>query len=136
MPGTNHQVETQFLNNLTFSLREAAEDLLKHNTLKQLLLMRRDGVNDFMKKTFPKINDLEWVQVINAVLLTKISYFEVNSQFTEKQLDKLLEIAQSAYELPGNNPVNLYRITEHKYPVFARVVKDILLLKKHFLRNR
>ncbi|MFA6699081.1 MAG: hypothetical protein WCS28_02830 [Thiomicrospira sp.] len=135
MPGTNHQVETQLLNNLPLSLRAAAEDLLKHNTLKTLLLMRREGVSPFLHKTYPNVNDIEWIKIINYVILTKVSYFEINNQFSGRHLDKLLQIAQDAMDLPDPNPINLYRATEHRYPVFAKVIKDIITLRQQQLKR-
>jgi hypothetical protein len=131
MPGTNHQVEMEFLNRLPLELRPAADDLLRHNTLKQLILMRHEGVNEFLRKRFYQLSEVEWVRIINTVILTKISYFEINKQFSVEQLDKLIEIALDALDMPQQTPVNLYRMTEKRYPVFANVIKLCIQYKKY-----
>lgn len=126
MPGTNHHVETGFIGELALNLKPPAEDLLKYSTLKQLILMRQHGIDDFFQKTYPFINDTDWLDIIDKVLLTKVSYFEIDDRFTAAQLNKLLEIARSAMKLPNENAKSIFHITEHRYPVFSNVIKDII----------
>lgn len=47
MPGTNHRRENGFLENLSIGQREAAENLLRHQTLRNLLVMDKQGVDEF-----------------------------------------------------------------------------------------
>lgn len=128
MPGTNHNVESGFIGELAINLKPPAEDLLKHSTMKQLILMRQHGIDDFFQKSYPFINDLEWLDIIDKVLLTKISYFELNDRFTAAQMNKLLEIARLAMNLPNESAQNIYQITEYRYPVFAKVIKNIIFI--------
>lgn len=135
MPGTNHHIDTSFIHELPLNMRPAAEDLLKHHPLKELLLMRKQGVNDVLRRCYPFINEFDWILIINSVLLTKISYFDVNSHFNPRQLDKLLEIAQDALDLPDSSPKNLYKYSEYRYPVFANVIKNIIILRQQKLKS-
>lgn len=135
MPGTNHHIDTTFINELPLNMRPAADDMLKNHALSELLLMRKQGVNEFLRRTYSFITDFDWILIINSVLLTKISYFEVNAHFSPAQLDKLLEIAQDALDLPDSSPKNLYKFTEYRYPVFANVIKNIIVLRQHKLKS-
>lgn len=135
MPGTNHHIDTSFIHELPLNMRPAAEDLLKHHPLKELLLMRRQGVSDLLRRSYLFINEFDWILIINCVLLTKISYFEINPQFNARQLDKLLEIAQDALDLPDSSPKTLYKFSEYRYPVFANVIKNIIILRQKKLKS-
>lgn len=128
MPGTSHQVETGFIGELALNLKSPAEDLLKFSTLKQLILMRQHGIDDFFQKTYPFVNDTEWLDIIDKVMLTKISYFELSDRFTAAQLNKLLEIARFGLKLPNESAQSLYQITEYRYPVFAKVIKTLMTI--------
>ncbi|SFR53629.1 hypothetical protein [Thiomicrospira sp. ALE5] len=130
MPGTSHQIELQFLNNLSFAASDAAQDLLTHETLKVLLKFLVDGPNEFYKKNHPKLTDLEWNKTFRAVILAKLSYFEINRYFTDQEIDKWFEIAQTAFEMPWESPVQMYKRVEHQYPYFAKVAKTALLIKQ------
>lgn len=135
MPGTNHQVESQFLDPLSFSARQAADDMLGHETLKTFLNYKVNGVNTYYKTKYPNISDLEWNKTLRAVILTKLSYFEINAYFTNTEIDKWIELAQDAFEIPHGNPINLFRIVEHKYPVFTKVLKTAILIKQQRLKK-
>jgi hypothetical protein len=135
MPGTNHQIESQFLDNLGFTARNAAEDMLTHDTLKKFIHYQNNGVNDFYKKTYPNISDVEWNKTVRSVILTKLSYFEINTYFSNQEIDKWLEIAQDAFEIPRGNPLTLYKMVENKYPTFSKVVKTALLIKQQRLKK-
>jgi hypothetical protein len=135
MPGTNHQIESQFLDNLGYSARNAAEDMLTHDTLKKFLNYKDQGVNSFYKRKYDSISDIEWDKTVRAVILTKLSYFELNTYFTNQELDKWLEIAQDALQIPHGNPLTLYKMVENKYPVFSKVVKTALLIKQQRLKQ-
>lgn len=130
MPGTNHHIESGFINDLPFNMRAAAEDLLRHNTLKQLIEIRKHGPNEFLQKTYPTINNFDWINIVQSVLLTKISYFELNELFSLRELEKLLEIAQDALDLPNNSPRKIYQHCEFRYPVLARVIRDLIILRQ------
>lgn len=128
MPGTNHHIESGFIGELPLNLKPPAEDLLKYSTLKQLILMRQHGIDDFFQKTYPYINNAEWLDIIDKVLLTKVSYFELNEHFTNAQMNKLLEIARLALKLPNESAKNIYQITEYRYPAFAKVIKNLIVI--------
>ena len=128
MPGTNHNVEPGFIGELALNLKVPAEDLLKYSTLKQLILMRQHGIDDFFQKTYPFINDAEWLEIIDKVLLTKVSYFELNDRFTLTQMNKLIEITRFALKQPNASPKVIFQLTEYRYPVFADVIKTLIFI--------
>ncbi|WFE69046.1 hypothetical protein P8S54_01760 [Thiomicrospira sp. R3] len=135
MPGTNHQIESQFMDHLSFSARQAADDMLGHDTLKTFIDYKLNGINEFYKKKYPNVNELEWSKILRAVTLTKLSYFELNNYFTNREIDKWIEIAQDSFELPHGSPLYLYKMVEHKYPVFTKVLKTAILIKQQRLKK-
>lgn len=135
MPGTNHNIETGFIDALSLEVRSAAEDLLKHNTLNELLTMREHGVSDFLHQHYAFIDEVEWQNIIQAVILTKISYFEPNEDFSSRQLATLFKIAQSVMDLPDKTAKAIYQATRQDYPLFASVIKKIVQLQQVKLKN-
>lgn len=130
MPGTNHRRENGFLENLSIGQREAAENLLRHQTLRNLLVMDKQGVDEFEQQNFPFIKDHEWQEVIKRVILIKISYFEANESFELAEIDFLIKVAKITLEMPNASITELYNYIESRYPVFARTIRDFLVIRQ------
>lgn len=135
MPGTNHNADSGFIGDLALNLREPAEDLLKYSAMKQLILMRKHGIDDFFQKLYPFVNEVEWIDIIDKVMLTKVSYFELNDRFTAAQMNKLIEISRFALKHPNASPQSLYQLTELRYPVFAKVIKNLIDICKKKIKQ-
>lgn len=134
MPGSNHEVDPTFMDKLPLSTRDPALDLIRFASLKEMLLMRKNGPTEFYRNKFSLTED-QWNYVLNAVLLTKISYFQITVDFPNAYIDKLLEIASFAAGRKGSNPAELYQAMLNDHPMFADWVKRCLLVKQQKLRG-
>jgi hypothetical protein len=85
MPGRNHTVEAGFLDALPASYRDAAADLLHFYRLSQLLDMRQNGVYPEVQNRFD-LKPIQWFEILDAVILTKVSYFDVTTQMSPKHI--------------------------------------------------
>ncbi|MEA3404169.1 MAG: hypothetical protein U9R28_00315 [Pseudomonadota bacterium] len=133
MPGSNHEVDASFMDELPFSVRDAALDLIRFSSLKQMLEMLENGPSDFLKNNFD-LTPQQWNQVLNTVILTKISYFQVSLLFPNVYIDKLIEIAAFAYGMKGSNAAELYQAMVNPHPAFAEWIKGCLLVKQQKAR--
>lgn len=122
MPGTNHQVESGFLEELALNHRPAAELMLRHHTLREILLFDTKGITEQIKQDFPHIQQNEWKHISRNALLTKISYFELNELFTHEELQMLAKITFYALDLPNNSLQTIYEYSAYRYPVFAETI--------------
>lgn len=129
MPGTNHDIEAGFLDNLSFSLRPAASDLLMHFRLKQLLEMRQSGPTEDLEKRFD-LTLPQWFTVLDAVILTKISYFRIVPEMKTKHLDILQKAAGIALHQPGMGLDEIYRKTEQSYSYFSQTILKMLEVRR------
>lgn len=129
MPGSNHDIDASFMDELPLSLRDAALDLIRYSSLSQMLEMVKSGPSQHLSNQF-SLTPQQWNQVLNAVILTKVSYFQISLQFPNVYIDKLLEIAAFAYGMKGSNAAELYQSTLNEHPVFAEWVKNSVLIKQ------
>lgn len=134
MPGRNHAVEAGFLDALPNSYRDAAADLLHFYRLSQLLDMRLNGVYTEVAKRFD-LKEIQWMEVLDAVILTKVSYFDVSMQMSPKQINKLIEIAAFALHHPGANLSELYQLVAKDYRFFADWLKHVQDVRMEFVRH-
>ncbi|MBD3612757.1 MAG: hypothetical protein HUJ13_10185 [Hydrogenovibrio crunogenus] len=134
MPGRNHSVEAGFLDALPNALRPAAADLLHYYRLSQLIKMRKEGVDDDLKKHFD-LKTIQWFQALDAVILTKVSYFEVSTQMTPKHINKLLEIAAFALHEPDATLSELLKRVEKDYVFFADWLKQVHEVRMEFVKH-
>jgi len=133
MPGSNHNVDASFMDTLPISVREAGLELIRFYSLQQMLELRINGIDDFLQERF-KLNEEQWFSVLNAVILTKVSYFEIQLHFPIRYIDKLIEIAAFARGLETANPVDLYQSVLSDHPQFASWVKKAIQTKQQNIR--
>ena len=133
MPGSNHDIDATFMDALPLSVREAALDLIRFSSLSEMLDYRENGPSDYLQDRF-KLSEMQWQQVLNAVILTKVSYFDIQLHFPNRYIDKLIEIAASAFHLQNPNPADLYQAAIAEHPKFAEWVKKALQVKQQNLR--
>ncbi len=134
MPGSNHDVDPSFLDNLPLIIREPALDLIRFSGLKELLEIRLNGPSQKKKERHPALSRAQWDQVLNAVILTKISYFQIQQHFPNRYIDKLLEILAFAYGMKGKNIGDIYQSLLHEHPQTAAWIKHALLVKQQNIR--
>ena len=133
MPGNNHDVVASFMEALPLPVREAATDLICYASLKDMLKIRQEGPTDFLQNRF-NLSPVQWQQVVNAVIMTKVSYFQIDLHFPNRYIDKLIEIACYAHGMPSNNPMDLYQSVLSDHPSFAMWIKNAIQIKQQNLR--
>ncbi len=135
MPGTSHDVDPTFMDNLPLSIRAPALDLIRFSSLKELLTIRLDGPSQFSKEQHPTLSRDQWNRVLDAVILTKVSYFQIEQHFPNRYIDKLIEIAAFAYGMKGENIGELYKALIHDHPQMAEWIKNALLVKQKSIKS-
>jgi len=133
MPGRNHTIEAGFLDELPVSLRATAADLLHYYRLKQLLEMHFKGVDGYLSNQFA-LSPTQWQKVLDAVILTKVSYFEVTPQMSPKHINRLIEITAFALHEPKPTLSGLYKQVERHYPYFASWLKKVQTVREEILK--
>jgi len=133
VPGSNHNVDASFMDALPISVREAGLDLIRFYSLEQMIELKMEGINQFLKERF-QLNEEQWTSVLNAVILTKVSYFEIQLHFPIRYIDKLIEIAAYARGLETPNPVDLYQSMLSDHPQFADWIKKAIQVKQQNIR--
>lgn len=135
MPGRNHTIEVNFLDALQENARPAAMNLLHDHRLRQMLDMRLDGPSETLMQRHELTLD-EWQTVLNAVILTKVSYFELSHKMSVRHLAKLIEIAAFCLNQPGASLLQLIDITKQNYPYMADWLKKALSIQKFWLKQQ
>lgn len=133
MPGSNHDIDATFMDALPLSVREAALDLIRFSSLHDMLEFRENGPSDFLQNQF-NLTPIQWQQVLNAVILTKVSYFDIQLHFPNRYIDKLIEISASALGMQSADPVSLYQGVIAEHPKFAAWIKKAIQVKQQNIR--
>ncbi len=134
MPGSSHDVDPTFMDSLPLSIREPALDLIRFSSLKELLTIRLDGPSQFSMEQHPTLTRDQWDEVLNAVILTKVSYFQVQLHFPNRYIDKLIEISTFAYNMQGESIGELYQALIHDHPQMAAWIKNALQVKQQNIK--
>ncbi|MDX1795576.1 MAG: hypothetical protein R3219_02520 [Hydrogenovibrio sp.] len=129
MPGSNHQMESGFLDELPHSLRPAAADLLQNYRLKQLIEMRKEGPYPELAKRF-HLKTPQWFQVLDAVLLSKISYFELSSNMRADHIRLLMKTIALATNEPDITLTDLLKKTEKRYTFFSDWIRKFIEINR------
>lgn len=117
MPGTNHTMETGFLDPLPNMLRPAASDLLQYYRLKQLIEMRKEGPYPEVTQRF-QLSTAQWFRALDAVILTKVTYFELFPEMKTEHIKLLLKAIGLAMNEPGITISELLKRSENRYMYF------------------
>jgi hypothetical protein len=134
MPGSSHDVDPSFMDTLALSIREPALDLIRFSSLKELLTIRLDGPSQLLKEQYPTLTREHWNQLLNAVILTKVSYFQVQLHFPNRYIDKLIEITAFAYGMKGESIGELYQALIHDHSQMAAWIKNALLVQQQNIK--
>ncbi|QCU90852.1 hypothetical protein [Thiomicrorhabdus sediminis] len=133
MPGTNHDIDPSFMDNLDQSLRDPALELIRFSSLKDMLEMRLKGPSEFLAANFD-LSQQQWHEVLNKVILTKVSYFDMQVHFPNRYIDKLIEIACYAASMDHVDPIVLYQAMLKDHPIFAAWLKKAIQTKQLNIR--
>ncbi len=134
MLGSSHDTDPSFINNLPFILRDPALALIRVASLKTMLEMRQDPSSHFLYNDF-QLSHTQWQITLNAAILTKVSYFEIELGFPIIYIDKLIEITACAYGLPNKSAPVLYQAMLHEHHQMASWIKKTILIKQQTLRR-
>ncbi len=134
MLGSSHNIDPSFVNNLPLALRDPAITLIRCASLKEMLQMRKDPTCHFVYNDF-QLTYSQWQTTLNAAILTKISYFELELGFPSVYINKLIEIASFAYGLPNKPAPVLYQAMIHEHHQMAAWIKKGLLIQQQNLRR-
>jgi len=85
------QSETYFMNNLSPSLRPAALKLYLKEELDSLIEMRFTDVPSYYQDEFLLSNE-KWLEVLNAVVLTRISQFNLGNHLVKERLNQMHQL--------------------------------------------
>ncbi|HHS99475.1 MAG TPA: hypothetical protein ENK73_01330 [Thiomicrospira sp.] len=133
MPGSNHDIDSSFMDELPIAVRDAGLELIRYSNLKEMLEMRLEGITPLLESRF-NLTQEQWQMVLNTVILTKVSYFQIEVNFPNRYIDKLIEIACFARGLSDANPLNLYQSVVAEHPRFAQWVKNAIKIKQQNIR--
>jgi hypothetical protein len=71
---------------------------------------------------------------LDAVILTKVSYFELEVKFPNRYIDKLIEIIAFAYHMKSEDITELYQALINDHPQMAAWIKKALLIKQQNIK--
>ncbi len=134
MLGSSHNIDPSFINNLPLILREPAMAVIRYASLKEMLQMRKKPESHFVYNDF-QLSYSQWQTTLNAAILTKISYFELELGFPNVYINKLIEIASFAYGMPNKPAPVLYQAMQHEHHQMAAWLKKALLVQQQNLRR-
>ncbi|MCF6298512.1 MAG: hypothetical protein L3J01_01380 [Thiomicrorhabdus sp.] len=134
MLGSSHDIDPSFVNNLPLVLRDPASALIRVASLKDMLQMRQDPSCHFLYEDF-QLTHSQWQTALNAAILTKISYFEIELGFPSVYINKLFEIASYACGLPNKPAPVLYQAMLHEHHQMAAWIKKALFIQQQTLRR-
>lgn len=120
---------TSFLDNLPVSHRNAAMEIFNFSSLKDMLVIRLEGPDEVLTKRF-SFKPEEWIELLNAVILTKLSYFKVRFGFPNLYLNRLLEISSFCLGCSNSDATTMASIVEREHPVFAEWLKQVAMVKR------
>ncbi len=133
MPGSNHDIDATFMDALPLSVREAALDLIRYSSLKEMLEYRLNGPSEFLKNKF-NLSTAQWIHVLDSVILTKVSYFDIQLHFPNRYIDKLIEITAFAYGKESADPLELHQSLLAEHPKLADWLKNAIQVKQQNIR--
>ncbi|WP_319558478.1 hypothetical protein [Thiomicrorhabdus sp.] len=118
MFGDQDNIDSSFMDRLPVSYRNPALELISQTDLRSMLLMRKQGVPIELESKY-QLSSQQWLQIINSVILTKLSTFEVNTGFPNRYINKLVEIVGAVYGMPNKTARQLEVLFRENHPHFA-----------------
>lgn len=129
MPGTNHNMESGFLDPIPHLLRPAATDLLQFYRLKQLIQMRKEGPYPELMNRF-HLTTPQWFRVLDAVILTKVTYFELFQEMPTSHMKLLLKTIGLAMNEPDITLTEIHRRAENRYLYFTEWTQKLIEINR------
>lgn len=97
MPGTSETFEDKNFEGVANKLVDAIRFMLNHFSLEQMVGFLHEGVSEKIQKRYGSIRDEEWRWILNNVIFSKITSFELNRYSTEVQIHYLIELLSDSF---------------------------------------
>lgn len=124
-----YSITTSFMNELPPRVQKAAMEIYNFSSLKEMLEMRLNGPNHMLKDRYEHSIE-EWNFILNAVILTKLSYFEVQFGFPNLYIDRLIEISGFCLGFPDYDAKTQADIVQREHPTFADWLRQLEKIKQ------
>ncbi|KUJ72797.1 hypothetical protein [Thiomicrospira sp. WB1] len=134
MPGLNHTIEANFLDALSQNLRPAAMELLRDYRLRQMLDMLLDGPTSSIEQRY-ELDPTQWQELLEAVILTKVTYFEINPGMQHQHLKILIEIASYCLHQPHASISQLIEFTKKETPYMAEWLQHAQRIQRQWQKS-
>jgi hypothetical protein len=114
-------VDVVYMNKIPLKKRYIAKTLLREYLLDQLVKLQKSRLipTEFNSS---KLSHKQWQEILNYVILTKLSFFRIHQDLNKKQLTKIIEIVAKCLNID-------YKNLEIK-DIFAELDQDAIILKK------
>ncbi|MDR9498769.1 MAG: hypothetical protein RI556_06300 [Hydrogenovibrio sp.] len=124
MPQLTQNIEPKYMNELPFTLRNAASEMLRDVPLRQLLEISLGQVPEFLRKRYD-FSQSQWVQTSITVILTKLSMYTIGNHLPKNALTHLQAVAAYALKLENTSAADLAQQIELEAPVLAERLNQL-----------
>lgn len=121
MIGTNYHLDNTFIDGLNFKARDVAKTILADSQLSDLVVLKRNGLTKEVVDTYGIDDVVELNEIINACILTRMTYFDVDVLEYEC-IALFVKLICDAMRLPIKRPIELHEMTKNKHHVFSKWV--------------
>ncbi len=138
MAGANHKMESVFLDTLPHKLRPASIELLHNYDLKDMLIYSKQGVPPVLQKEF-ELTTSQWLQTLDKVILTKVSYFMLTPLMSLEHIDLLEKVIGHAMHQPNIDLKQAKLRLGHTHLFFGDWLTNIIAIKQYkltYLKNK
>lgn len=124
-------VEAVFMNELSFPLRPAAQDLYIKENLDSLVKMRFQQVSEQYQAKYP-LTEEQWRVVLNTLILTQLSQFTLGKHISKDSREQLIFLVAMVLDMQDASTEEVLEFLEEKAKVLATwYVKLLKLNNKH-----
>lgn len=135
MSGANHEMETAFLDSLFQNDRPVAIKLLHNYHLYEMVEFLQRGVSQDLLKEFSKTLP-QWKNILNKVILTKVSYFTPNASMSLDNIELLEKITYLALDQPETNLSQIHLSLRTSHSFFSRWAKQMEYFRQRKLTKK
>jgi hypothetical protein len=124
-------VDATYMNRIPFKSREQGKKLLRDYSLDELIKLKlfEDSTLEFKQAN---VNIQQWVELINFVILTKLSGFRIHHNLEAIQLRKLASITASCLEKNSKNLDEVLTNLDDEAVILKKWVQQI----QYFLQTK
>ena len=127
MPGSNHSFETKFINDTPLRLRDTCRYLLEKYSLSQMLSLQQKQERP---EQLVEMSDAEWEAVLRAVILSKLTYFNLNTDLLTKQHLSFITFIFVRNFNRGSDLNEILRQVTYNYSVLEIWLQDLIRQRK------